>query len=259
MRAKKYTLVTGYWSESSFIGSRQWDDPRRDQWLESDHHYKTKFFDYWWQNTIQNCDPYEIIILNAASPNLPAQKKGTWIDLKNNLGHVHDMETTGQTLQLGGWSMSFLLGALFAYNNHSDFVMKGQSCLAFGPWVEAMYQEMDTKNLMMLVGRTTANHYGIEQGLMILRHEFIIPFISMYMGLAYPEGGSGNLQIMQPENKFLVMLQHGLGSQCGFLPFGYGKMRPINFNDPVFYIQRVGPKDLADLSAHGLIRSVGEQ
>lgn len=232
------------------MGSTTWQGPQ-DGWLQAADQYKANFFPYWYANTLKYADPVEVVTIDSASPLLPVVKQGNWVRLAENLGHVHDQDKRAESIQFGAWSLSYLMGAMFAYNNRSDFIFKGQNCLAFGPWVDRMYQEMDDKNLLMLTGQTTANHYGIEQSLTIIRHEFIMPFLRHYMSIMAPDGAAD--QYIRPENKFLILIREVFGNVIGFLPFGHGKERPVNFDAPVFYMQRIGADELEDLVRRGFV------
>lgn len=215
-------------------------------WAKPGDKEKVRFLEIWLRNTSRQCDPADIFILNVSDRPLGLDV-GNWINVGHNLGHVGDLDlrSPDRRLQLGGWAAGYMLGALIAYSREADFIYKEQDCLAFGPWVDRMYQELDSTNAKMLVGRFD-HHLQIEQSLTIVKHEFITTLVREY--LAIPTDDSD----LRPELKFLrIMEKHS--EHIRFLSFGFGRNRPLDLDAPVFYCQHLTNTDLEAMKKRGLI------
>jgi len=227
--ARQYSIATGFYAAS-------------------DDQFKQDFFHIWYANTIRHADPVDVFVINAGSRFLD-DAGGKWLNLSFNLGHVHDLDANCHHHKLGGWSMSFLLGAMTCYANKCDFVYKEQDCLAFGDWVGQMYRDLDSGNKQMLLGRAQdSGGQGLEQSLFIIRHAFIVPFVARYLDLKAHDGGPRHVR---PEMKFKYLREQYFGGEIGDLSFGYGRSRPSSLRETIFYIQQVGQTDLDALKAEG--------
>jgi len=235
---KRYSIITGYWSGTG--------------WRGEDKDQKQRFFETWWKNTKRFTSPVDVFVINSNSAQVPINKHGKWIDLSFNLGHVHDLDASNyRNKRFGGWSMTFIMGAMFCYANNCDFIFKEQDCLAFGSWVDRMYEDLHRTGASMLVGRNRdANGQGVEQSLMIIKHEFILPFVTAY--LSFPADDAGG-NFTRPEQKFRLLWQQMFGPQIAELSFGYGRARPPAYDQFPFYLQQLLPPELEDLKAKHLI------
>jgi len=235
---KKYTIVTGYWANTG----------------ES---YKKEFLDIWYDNTRKYSKPIQIFALNPNSKEIPNNTSYDidWINFKYNLGHVHMLDAGwGVDPKIGGWSMSFMLGCLLAYSNESDLIFKEQDALCFNGWIDKLYSDAETQNVSGIVGRIQdANGQALEQSVFLIKREILLPFISAYSGLAQNDGGPG---FLRPEGKFKYIMDHILKNNIGYTSMGYGRSRPSNGFDAKedFYIQKVTPKEMAQLTSLGLVK-----
>jgi hypothetical protein len=215
-------------------------------WAEPDDDEKLQFLQLWLRNTCLVCDPASIIILNVSKIPL-SQRYSNCIDIGHNLGHVRDLDRLPilQRPQLAGWSSGFLLGAMLAYSRNADYIYKEQDCLAFGPWLDGLYGELDSLEADMLVGRFE-HRYQIEQSLTIVRHSFIPIVVQAYLAIELDDA------TLRPELKFLrIMNSHS--ERIRFFSFGAGRNRPIDFDAPIFYCQHLTSVEIEDLAARGLI------
>lgn len=172
---------------------------------------------------------------------------GQNIMLKGNCGHVGDLLSHAKSHDLCGWSSAVLALAMIAYCNESDFIYKEQDCLAFGPWIEQMYSDMGDRG--MVFGRPMQSEPWMPcaQSLFLIRHRFILEFVMRYLELG-TDADVTNL----PEHKF-VKLEAAHPQHYARLSFGYDRERPINFDDKVFYAQKLSPSELNELKKRNLL------
>jgi len=212
----KYCIISGYYSPDM-------DKQRQD------------FFNIWYNNTIKYANPKEIIIINADSKK-PKGAKGEWIDTHNFL---HCQASDNDPIKFCGWSVGFLMGITIAYARNCDVIYKEQDVLAFGNWVNDMYLHMKSLNLKMLIGDSPHFCYKVEQGLIIIKHEFIPKFISDWLSIPEFDTGVPDLR-KRPEVKFNEVKQKN-ENDIGFIPFGFGAHTPesqLDFDVETFWIHR---------------------
>ena len=206
-----------------------------------------KFFPIWWDNLHRYAEPKEVIILAAGTGPRPVNKRGKWIELPGDLGHVHDLNGSNPNVRKPyhwcGWSISFVTLALLAYANESDFLYVEQDVLAFGPYVDRMYQEIGGAG--MIFGR--AKCMPAVQSLVLCKFEFIPEFVRLFMGT-----GSEQLKKNEGELKFLKLEQDNPGKFARY-SFGFDRDRPFNLKEPIFYLQHIMPDEMRQLVKAGLL------
>lgn len=224
---RNYSVFTGYWSN---------DQKRAD------------FFKKWlFINNRYYCRASDLFVINSNSIVLPEEKFGKWIDLSFNMGHVHDLDVNNYyPKKFCGWSGAFIMGAMISYFNNTDYLFIEQDCLCFGPIIETLYRECDENKYLMLIGRSQdSDNQGIEQSLMLIKHELLLPFIQVYISLDRNDAGPNYIR---PERKFLFMKDNIFKREIGFMSFGYGRSRPNNLKEEIlngnpFYMQRFCQED----------------
>lgn len=187
--------------------------------------------DVWIPNT-KKLNPNRIVIVNSNSEEIDCGNDVEWINLSRNPKHVKDM---GKDESLfGGWSLSFINSAIYAYSCGCDFLYKEQDCLTFGDdLINVIYDKC--KGKQMVTGELIDypnKDYTIELSLMFLKRDFIPLFLSELMSINKTDGYG-----MRPEKKFLVIREKH-PDKIGTFGFGYGGNRPFNKNDKVYYIQK---------------------
>jgi len=229
---RKYVIVSGYYA----------DERKTAPFSIS----KERFLDIWYENTLRYSTPQKIYLVNVSKHGpVKPYPEIDWINISENLGHVNDFVLTNDTKTLTGYTLSVLMGMLLAYNNKADFIYKEQDCLAFGSWVDELYRESRSKNKEMLLGRGHIKGY-IEQSLWLCRHEFLLEFMNRYLSF-----NAGDYPLL-PELKFAKIMEM-IPDRIGFFDFGYGRIRPVQFDDKVFFIQQTTDKELSTLRTKGLI------
>lgn len=220
--SRKYVIGTGFFSPPD-----KEENKLRNEWLE-------KWLDNTW-NT--NLKPEHVYIINSDSDILDIDllnesSLNTVINLQDNPGHVF----SEGSLKYCGWSSTVLITAMLAYASKCDFIFKEQDCMCFGPWVERIYQEAEEQNAKFMVKDFKLDpNLGIENSLIFIKHEFIPTFIYEWMLIVENQ----LLDQLYPE-KITKMIYENYKNESGLFTFGYGRDRPINYDDPVFYVQHIG-------------------
>lgn len=226
-----YQILTGYWSGK---GCRGEDGDER----------AIFFNDYWYPNTVKYGKTTDIFVINSNSTIVP-EKLGAWLDLQFNFGHLGDWDGKNK---FTGWAMTFILGAIVAYANNKDLIFKEQDCLAFGNWVEAMYETMDKTGAEMVIGAPEdSNGQALEQSLFMIKRASILDFVMAYLDI--PQ----NDREMINESKFKHILDNQFKRRSAYLPFGYGRRRPKKWQDETFYIQQVTQEEIDKLKELNLV------
>ena len=229
---KKYVIISGYYA----------GEKKTTQFSIS----KEEFFETWYENTIRYCNPEKVYIVNVSKAKPSRQFPDIeWINMSDNLGHVNDLLNNNDTISLSGYTLSVLIGMLIAYNNKSDFIYKEQDCLAFGDWINELYNQLGQTDKKMLIGRGHMEGF-IEQSLFICKYDYILEFVLQYLNFKtgdYPHF---------PEKKFVEIMTNQQ-DKIGFFDFGYGRIRPVNFDDKIFFIQQPTDEELTELKKRKLI------
>ena len=213
----------------------------------------------WWQSVDSFIKPRHVFIVDSASPIKPNDAAWTatkfqHLELLINPGHSRNAKT-----HYCGWMASMIMGLEFALNNDVEmFVYVEQDVLVFGDKIiEKAKNALRRKDLVFGSGTSV----DIQQSFVAANKKGIRRFLSALHAIDYTD------KQMAPEHKFMFAASRFLPSPVmrmaeftqiaklrragliGFslvcalsknyavLPFGYGRLRPINFNDEEFYFQ----------------------
>lgn len=218
----KYMIGTGYYEKP--------ETPRSD------------FFSIWFQNTMRHAQPERVVVLANGGSKIDGAP-GQWISMAGNLGHAHDLSEHRKPHVMCGWSAAFVTLAMLAYFDECDFIFKEQDALAFGPWVERLYEEIGTRG--MIFGDN--KEFACSQSVVLIRHAFIPEFVRLYMGT-----GSEQEKSNECELKF-KRLEQANPEQFGRFSFGCDRDRPIPYDAEVFYAQQLSGEELAEMKRRELI------
>jgi hypothetical protein len=201
-----------------------------------------------------------VLIVDSASPVKPndisfTSTKFQNIDLLKNPGHSQNCIT-----HYCGYMASVILGLEFALHNDVDiFLYVEQDALVYGNgFIDKIKQQLSNKDLVFGNGGKfgeiqqsvfAANKKGIRKFLSKLHQiNFSDRQISPEMKFMYAASWLSNYPfagVLSYDNPELIR-RAGIGlilrlmsmmHNYEFLPFGYGRLRPINFKDEVFYFQ----------------------
>lgn len=140
-----------------------------------------------------------------------------------------------------GWSVSVMVGMMIAFHNNCDFIYREQDTLAFGKWVDIIYDLVNKKGKKILVGRDDGHAYKIDNGFSFIKHDIILDFLKEWLAIDRKDAGARRLR---PEQKFTTVFKK-FPKVWGFLPFGYATFnRPINYEDETFYFHPNNKKAL---------------
>lgn len=231
--SRKYLIGTGYHRNAGLASGEKTGG------LAPEH-----FFDLWLANTERHSAAFTAVMASGDGPRpnkIPLRVK--WMDFVSDLGHVHDLNNHRKPYHWCGWSISFVTLALIAYFDESDFIFKESDVLAFGPWVDRMYDEIG--NAGMIFGK--AKCMPAVQSLVLCKHEFIPEFVRLFMGT-----GSEQIKSNEGELKFARLEQQNPGKFARY-SFGVDRDRPLPYDDEVWYAQHWTSNELAELCCRNLI------
>lgn len=199
------------------------------------------FYRLWYTNTFRYAKPRRVLVLANGGCHIPGAP-GQWIHVNGNLGHAHELSSGKKPYTMCGWSAAFVALAMIAYTDECDFVFKEQDTLAFGPWVERMWEEIGSKS--MVFGN---NQYACAQSLVLIKRAFIPEFVQLYMA-----EGSEQLKSNECEIKFARM-EAARPDLFGRFSFGVDRVRPIPYDASVWYAQHFTKEELTEMKGRGLI------
>lgn len=212
--------------------------------------YDHEFSRLWVQNVERFASPQpEAIVILSTEGDPYALVKGSRITVltcNHNLGHVGHLLSGEKKNQLCGWSASFLTLGMLAYNMGLDLLFQEQDCLAFGPYVERMYQDIGDGSMVFGAKMRSQPWMASAQSLVLVRHSYILTMVRNYIDQGWDRRES------LPEDKFARIEEMDPG-QVRRLSFGYDRERPINFDDPVWSAQKLNGEELKELRRRGLI------
>jgi hypothetical protein len=200
-----------------------------------------EFLRIWYRNLKRYCPPPDWIIAITTGQRFPLfwAEDVQWIRAAN-LGHADDPKD-----YLSGWSAAVLALAMIAYNCTADLVFLEQDCLAFGNWLETAYADMGERQMVFGHKQESEPFMPSSNSLFIIRHGFLREFVRRYLALP-PD------REMNAENKF-VEIENQSPSDFARLSFGVDRCRPIPWEAPVFYAQRLTDDELAEARRRGLL------
>ncbi len=255
-----YIITTGWWCTDN--------DKIEDRLVKyGDTAIRTKDFHNLWFTAVDTyAKPKKIYIIDSNSPVKPEvhTEKEILVTLHENAGH-----STQHIGKLSGVSRAHVLGMSIAMANEIDYwVYIEQDALIYGEGIIEKCIENMKKSYMFGSGEGTPQ--PVQQSLMIIKKDAIPTFIKNFNAIKAKDSE------ISPEMKFAIATSLPLrivpevvykymekGTTVskivkrvfwpffsifqGFdnIPFGYGRVRPINFDSSHFYFQH-GSKDELD-------------
>ena len=255
----EYIITTGWWCTN--------DDKIDDRETKyGDSFIRTDSFHQTWFNLVNTfTNPKKIYIIDSDSPVKPLMDETSevMISLHNNAGH-----STEHKGKLSGVSRAHLLGMSLAMVNEVDYwVYIEQDALIFGnEIIEKCIEKMEKPYMF---GTGIGTHQPVQQSLMIIKKEAIPNFIKNFNAIKAKDNQispevkfaiatSLPLRLI-PEYFYIQMAKSGLWASLigrvirrlfvlfqGFdsIPFGYGRVRPIDFDASHFYFQHGDSNEL---------------
>lgn len=222
------------------VGSGWWcaDSPPR--WsIGSLRAKKVEFFDIWYGQVMRSIAPNQIFVTDSASPvkpNISRFANVTWSELDRNYGHAADIASGQIKTKYCGFTRSVLLGAMYALCCDAEwYVYVEQDCLLFGR--DIIERAVDGRSGDIFLGQRTAGGIGLsggpaadmyQQSLMIFRRSGIPRLINGVLSAPWTDGE------VSPEETMRLKLE-----PFETIAIGYGRSRPINFDDDHLYVQHL--------------------
>ena len=230
-----YVIHSGWWCDETLAhpGSRR---------NGSDNRVRSPlFFDVWYECIRTFTSPQKIIVVDSNSPLKPKVNQDVeFISLKRNFFHAENCDT-----KYCGWTRAFFTGAFYALMCDADYsVYVEQDCvLVGGGIIEQAIANMEQAGRKITYGRLTGLGPLIEQSFVIIKKDYILDFLTKYLSLPQTDNIFSGVA---PELKF-KNINKADNAWCA-LPFGYGRNRPINFEDAVFFAQQLTTEELFKLA-----------
>lgn len=162
---------------------------------------------------------------------------------KGDLGNCHMLLNGIKKHAFSGWTGAVCAAALDAYNDEKDFVFFEQDALAFGDIIGQMYAEI--KDAGIIFGK--CDWMQCEQSLFLVRHFYLPEFVRLFLG-----EGPQNCEANLGEQIFMRLARKHTDMWYQFeIPFG--RNRPVNFDTPTFYLQKIQPDEMEELRKRGMI------
>jgi hypothetical protein len=202
------------------------------------------FFRLWYDNTLKYARPKKVFVINAGGEKVD-YGEAEWINV-GNLGHVMSMP---KKQKLAGCMGCMLTSLLLAYQCKCDWIYKESDCLAFGPYVDVLYRDLKEQGALALVGKLNWNGGAKNlqaQSLLIVKWEYALEFIQKYLSIPMSDAA------VIPEFKFRHLQNESFG-RIGTMSLDYDRSRPIDYERPAFYAQKLTADELAALKARQLI------
>lgn len=203
-----------------------------------------------WQENLRTMDvaPSRVVIIAEGGSKVPHIAAGIdVVRLTGDLGHIHAHLDNGPKSHhaFTGWSASVLALAMLAYIDESDLVYRESDCLAFGPWVSRMYCDCGDAGWAFGPKMTSAPWMACAQSLFLVRHGTIPHFVEQFL-----KRGDERDRSRIGESRFVDMAR---SIPAARLSFGVDRMKPIPWDDEVFYFQQPAPDELAEAKRRNLI------
>lgn len=223
-----------------FIGSSYFDKRQHD---------RPEFFRIWCANTAKIFpNPTRVVIVAEAGSVVPEPIPAGYdvVNLSGDLGHVTMLESGVKPHAYGGWTAHMISLAMLAYCDEADFIYKESDCLAFGPCLGQMYEDMGVGDIVFGHPQPTSPGMPSSQSLFLVRHAFIPEFVRSYISYGPDKSVYG-------ETKMCKLMDEYGGRRVRMLSFGQDRCRPIEWHRKCFYVQQIYPEELTEMRQRNLI------
>ena len=257
--AYNYLISSGWWCDELGIGEK------RTNQIGDDYIRSRNFHQLWYRCIKRFSNPGAIYIVDSASPTiLILNEDEIFVSLQKNYGH-----SVNCTVRLCGVSRAIALGMYYAYINSFEYwVYIEQDALVFGDGiVEHCIDFMRQSRCPILFGDGRGTPQPMQQSFMLMHMDAIMPFLYEIDKIKSsdreisPEWkfsiAANSLLRLIPEGLFRGALSPDKHSRIGAITrrlmvaattigkkniatcplVGYGRARPIQFNDSHFYFQ----------------------
>jgi len=231
----RYIVGTGWWC-STPMGEKSERNPSH-PFIRS-----TRFHEIWKYFVFKYTAPYKVVVIDSASPYVPEpDDREEWIRLDKNYQSPYCTPEINKGHN--GWMRGFTLGMLYARHCNSDFVYIEQDCIVIGKgWLSEIYKASEGKYIM--VGPRKFKDckpipQPLQQSLVFVPWEAIPEFYYLLHSVPGPSMEQRFNQTKMPMKA---------------IPFGYGRLRPIDWGDKHIDAQHWNEEQLMTLAQREGIR-----
>jgi hypothetical protein len=245
----KYIVGSGWWCGDDSLRLKHGDNLIR----------QSGFHDIWMRGVETFCNPEKIIIVDSNSPIKPNVKDGIeFLSLNQNAGHSTNLKKGEKYC---GWSASVLLSMHYALHCDCDyFVYIEQDCLLYGDGViEKQIEHMNSNGLDLLYGSGDNTFQPVQVSFFVVKKSYIEKLISKYFSINSDDSELSpefklnmvykRVAYFIPEiilkNKVVNYVLSKIKNRHS-MTIGYGRERPIDFNDDYFYFQQGSAEEIND-------------
>ncbi|WP_377298445.1 hypothetical protein [Rhizobium sp. SGZ-381] len=230
MNGLSYSVVTGWYADHK---TRTYAT-RGDEFVRS-----AECFDLWYHCIKAFTAPESILIIDSASPVMPAIPDDPRISimrLKQNFGHA-----VQGVSHLSGWSKALLSGLMYGFANGSDYtVLIEQGSLFYGrDIIERQIAAFPDADIIAPDGRGTPQ--PLQTGIMIFRSAIIPDFIAAYCRIAAGD------KSLSPEVKCAVAAR---GMNLVLSPLPHGRRRPLDMSAEHFFFRHGTTEEIRAFTRH---------
>ena len=262
MKDKTYIIGSGWWCDTPasnvVSGSSNDTEVREDsvtgserKILGDDEIRSESFHQLWYRGVDEFTNPKKIIIVDSNSPVIPSlnpnDQRLEFVSLAENSGH-----STGCKTKFCGWTKSVLVGLQYALLSEVDyFIYIEQDALIYGEGI--IEHCIDNMKKPCMFGSGEGTPQPLQQSFFIIDIKFASQFIERLQKIDFMD------RDLSPENKFTLATSKyfNYNNFCAkriksdkkkkrfysgirnfdHLPFGYGRNRPVDFDQKYFYFQ----------------------
>jgi hypothetical protein len=253
----KYIIFSGWWCPEEGADTR-------DQLLGDDFIRSADFHRLWYNAIDKFTVPEKIVIVDSGSPTKPPlaehDPRLEYLSLNHNAGH-----STNHVGKYCGFTRAALIGIEYALQCDADYaVYVEQDALIYGDGIiEHCIGKMKRP---FMFGHSAGTAQRIQQSLFVIKLSAARGFLDRIHAIKDRDGA------VSPEEKFHIAacfgpanaLAHlaknrkkfpytkvdwGITSRVrnyDFLPIGFGRSRPMDFEQPYFYFQHGSQEELAN-------------
>jgi hypothetical protein len=170
-----------------------------------------------------------------------------WVRLSGNNGHVGQLMGGEKTGPLCGWSAALLWLCMTAYANESDLLFYEQDVLAFGDWFGQLQKDLGDGKFIWGKKMVSEPFMHGANSIVYIRHDFLLTFVKEYI-----ECGNESDPDRVPETKFrMIEMKYPQASRR--LSFPCDRERPIPWEAPVWYAQKITDEEMDEIYRRGLL------
>ena len=251
-----YVICSGWWCAGD-------NSDNRKEFLGDEIIRGREFHKIWYSAIEKFSSPKKIFIVDSNSPVKPPinpnDPRIEFVSLDQNPGH-----STNHPGKFCGYTRSILLGIEYALQCEVDyFVYVEQDALIYGNSI--IERCIESMNSPYMFGSGEGVPQKLQQSFFIIDLGHAVRFVSRLRSIPYADG------VISPEQKFSISASYGPIKLISFLekhsknsrflssvnrklgkwlanyewiPVGYGRRRPISFEDKLFYFQHGTKKEI---------------